>query len=60
MAIVAISASAIISPGTTPPRNIALTDVPVSSAYSTIGIDGGMMGAIVAAAAVIATANPGR
>src|SRR4051812_42673944 len=50
-------AAAIKKPGTTPPRNSAPTDAPETSAYSNIGIDGGMMGPMVAEAALTATAN---
>ena len=44
------------SPGRIPPRNRAPIDALETSAYRTIGIDGGMIGPMVALAAVMAAA----
>ena len=57
-ATVAIIAPASTSPGTIRPRNRAPIDVFEFSASSTMGIDGGMIGAMIAEAAVTATASP--
>src|SRR4051794_37797839 len=57
-AIATMSDPAIKNPGTTPPRNSAPTDAPDRSAYRIMGIDGGMIGAIVDAAAIRAAEKP--
>ena len=53
-----IIAAAISSPGTTPPRNSAATEALAISAYSTIGMEGGMIGPSTDEAATMAAAKP--
>ena len=55
-AFIPIRTAPINSPGTIPAKNRLLIDVLETSAYSTIGIDGGIIGPMVAVAAVIAAA----
>ena len=52
----AIKTIPMIRPGSIPARNSAPIDAFDTRAYSTIGIEGGIMGPIVADAAVIAAA----
>ena len=51
-----ISTAPMTSPGTMPARNSAPMELFETSAYSTIGIEGGIIGPMVAVAAVIAAA----
>ena len=48
-----------IKPGNMPAKNKAPMEALETSAYKTIGIEGGMIGPMVAEAAVMAAAYPG-
>jgi hypothetical protein len=56
VAFITIKVAAIKSPGTTPPKNKNPIEESDTKAYSTMGMDGGMMGPMVADAAVRAAA----
>ena len=58
-AFIPIKTPPMINPGMIPPKNKAAIEVSDTSAYKTSGIDGGIIGPIVAVAAVIAAAYPG-